>query len=105
MTGERKTSLQNLRGNWPGIGQSWSSQLELRDIIPISAETVQITEIRPLVSGAHTCFRDCSEQLNSRGQKHLAEAVGFAQGNRTLGYVFRLCEHLFMMLGNMHSLS
>lgn len=57
---------QNLRGNWLSIGQSWCSQLGLRDICPISAEIVQITEIRPLESGAHTCFRDCNEQLNSR---------------------------------------
>lgn len=105
LIGERKTSLQNLRGNWLGIGQSWSSRLELRDINPISAEIVQITEIRPLVLGDHTCFRDCSEQLNSRGADASGEAAVFAQGNRTLHWVFRLCERSFTMLGNMHSLS
>lgn len=79
-TGWKKPSHQNLRGNWLGIGRCWSSQLELRDISPIWAEIVQITEIRPLVSGAHTWFRDCSERLlTHEGQTHLAEAVGLTE--------------------------
>lgn len=103
---EGKLSLQNLRGDQQSIGQCWSRHLELRKISPISAEILQITEIRPLASESCMHFRECSKQLlTHEGQIHLAEAVGFAQSNRTLGCVFGLYDHLFVMLGNMHRLS